>query len=375
AHLERGVHRDPIRPGAEGGLPAVGAEPAKDRQKRFLHRVLGVRVVAGDTERDAVDAVRVLLDDPLERNRLWRVLVGCAHRGGLSGIVPAASRPVNGFGATEPMTSAGEWLSVWASPGFASRVPPALRPLAPALGQTRTISRVSSTTSASRRASSMYATTRVRIDSACWALLLTQATPSTAICQRSSASTSAIATPNWRCTRAITDFTTWRLPLSDWFSGSRSSSSTTPTIMGVPRSSASAEAVGDGLEGVAESIELAGSGLAGEDEFEPVRAHHGLHGAYRVLLPGGRAPVQPEDALDPRQQPDIHELHLVAGVARQRLHARLDRRRVQLRGDVRGGRVARHREARGAAAVGELHQPLPDVRGRVLRPLPAARDQ
>src|SRR5579875_1113539 len=58
-----------------------------------------------------------------------------------------------------------------------------------------------------------------------------QATPRTAICQVSCASTSAAQTLSAFCSRAVTDLTTCRLPLSEWFSGKRMVRRKTPTCI------------------------------------------------------------------------------------------------------------------------------------------------
>src|SRR3990172_9830325 len=66
---------------------------------------------------------------------------------------------------------------------------------------------------------------------ACRSSLLTQVMPSAAICQRSFSSISAAATLNLLWTRASSDFTTCRLPFSEWFSGSRSHTRSKPTVI------------------------------------------------------------------------------------------------------------------------------------------------
>src|SRR3990170_651505 len=58
----------------------------------------------------------------------------------------------------------------------------------------------------------------------------TQEMPSETICQRSWSSTSATATLNLLCSRAMSDLTTCRLSLSEWFWGRRSQTRQRPTV-------------------------------------------------------------------------------------------------------------------------------------------------
>src|SRR5438552_14744237 len=80
----------------------------------------------------------------------------------------------------------------------------------------------------------MKRTTSCRHRSTCGGSAPTCATPSVARCQRSWSSHSAIDTLNWFCTRALIVRSTLRFPLSEWFSGSQSSSRSTPTTMAGP---------------------------------------------------------------------------------------------------------------------------------------------
>src|SRR3990172_8276723 len=76
----------------------------------------------------------------------------------------------------------------------------------------------------------MKATTLDIIWWACPSLVVTQLMPSDANCQRSWSSTSAMATLNLLCTRAMSDLTTCRLSLSEWFWGRRSQTRQRPTV-------------------------------------------------------------------------------------------------------------------------------------------------
>src|SRR3990172_7937134 len=58
--------------------------------------------------------------------------------------------------------------------------------------------------------------------------------PSETICQRSWSSTSATATLNLLCSRAMSDLTTCRLSLSEWFWGRRSQTRQRPTVTPIP---------------------------------------------------------------------------------------------------------------------------------------------
>src|SRR2546426_478122 len=80
----------------------------------------------------------------------------------------------------------------------------------------------------------MKCTTSCRHRSTCSRSAPTCDTPSVARCQRSWSSHSAIDTLNLFCTRALIIRSTLRLPLSEWFSGSKSSSRSTPTTMARP---------------------------------------------------------------------------------------------------------------------------------------------
>src|SRR3989304_6250584 len=80
----------------------------------------------------------------------------------------------------------------------------------------------------------MKAMTLAIIWGACPSLLLTQLMPREAICQRSWSSTSAMATLNLLCTRAMSDLTTCRLSLSEGFSGRRSQTRQRPTVTAPP---------------------------------------------------------------------------------------------------------------------------------------------
>src|SRR3990170_4119765 len=62
----------------------------------------------------------------------------------------------------------------------------------------------------------------------------TQEMPSETICQRSWSSTSATATLNLLCSRAMSDLTTCRLSLSEWFWGRRSQTRQRPTVTSPP---------------------------------------------------------------------------------------------------------------------------------------------
>src|SRR3990170_2799843 len=62
----------------------------------------------------------------------------------------------------------------------------------------------------------------------------TQEMPSETICQRSWSSTSATATLNLLCSRAMSDLTTCRLSLSEWFWGRRSQTRQRPTVTSSP---------------------------------------------------------------------------------------------------------------------------------------------
>src|SRR3989304_982819 len=80
----------------------------------------------------------------------------------------------------------------------------------------------------------MKATT---LDITWWAwpsLVVTQEMPSETICQRSWSSTSATATLNLLCSRAMSDLTTCRLSLSEWFWGRRSQTRQRPTVTPIP---------------------------------------------------------------------------------------------------------------------------------------------
>src|SRR3990170_5263029 len=65
-------------------------------------------------------------------------------------------------------------------------------------------------------------------------LVVTQEMPSETICQRSWSSTSATATLNLLCSRAMSDLTTRRLSLSEWFWGRRSQTRQRPTVTSTP---------------------------------------------------------------------------------------------------------------------------------------------
>src|SRR3990172_4112835 len=80
----------------------------------------------------------------------------------------------------------------------------------------------------------MKATTLDIIWWACPSLVVTQLMPSDANCQRSWSSTSATATLNLLCSRAMSDLTTCRLSLSEWFWGRRSQTRQRPTVTSPP---------------------------------------------------------------------------------------------------------------------------------------------
>src|SRR3970282_1309052 len=66
-------------------------------------------------------------------------------------------------------------------------------------------------------------------------LVVTQEMPSETICQRSWSSTSATATLNLLCSRAMSDLTTCRLSLSEGFWGRRSQTRDVPAVIPPPR--------------------------------------------------------------------------------------------------------------------------------------------